>query len=211
MRRAALAAALALAACDAPSPPPPPRASGATSAGPASSSPPVASASQAPPGPADGAAAAAREASALALLEGKVDPLHFPEVMTDPGDAFDRGLRDRLTTREAKAPLIKLVDKKITGKLEEADVARGVRQRFGQLRICYEGRLGDHPGLKGKLQFKLVVSPEGGVSSVTPSGGDLKDADLKTCAQKALQAASFPKPEGGGAVVLEIGLSFDPP
>jgi hypothetical protein len=85
---------------------------------------------------------------------------------------------------------------KVSGRLPPDVIQRIVRQNFGRFRQCYEMGLRSNPNLEGRVMARFVIGSDGAVSNVS-AGGDLPDAQVKSCVAGAFYGLSFPTPEGG--------------
>ncbi|HEY6079807.1 MAG TPA: AgmX/PglI C-terminal domain-containing protein [Polyangiaceae bacterium] len=84
----------------------------------------------------------------------------------------------------------------VTGRLPPDVIQRIVRQNYGRFRACYEVGLRSNPNLEGRVTARFVIGSDGAVSNVS-AGGDLPDAQVKSCVASAFYGLSFPTPEGG--------------
>ena len=84
----------------------------------------------------------------------------------------------------------------VPGRLPSDVIQRIVRQNFGRFRNCYEMGLRTNPNLEGRVTARFVIGSDGAVSNVS-AGGDLPDAQVKSCVASAFYGLSFPTPEGG--------------
>ena len=84
----------------------------------------------------------------------------------------------------------------VSGRLPPDVIQRIVRQNFGRFRACYEIGLRSNPNLEGRVTARFVIGSDGAVSNVS-AGGDLPDAQVKSCVASAFYGLSFPTPEGG--------------
>jgi hypothetical protein len=84
----------------------------------------------------------------------------------------------------------------VSGRLPSEVIQRIVRQNFGRFRNCYEMGLRANPNLEGRVTARFVIGSDGAVSNVS-AGGDLPDAQVKSCVASAFYGLSFPTPEGG--------------
>ncbi len=84
----------------------------------------------------------------------------------------------------------------VSGRLPSDVIQRIVRQNFGRFRQCYEMGLRANPNLEGRVTARFVIGSDGAVSNVS-AGGDLPDAQVKSCVASAFYGLSFPSPEGG--------------
>jgi hypothetical protein len=84
----------------------------------------------------------------------------------------------------------------LSGRLPQDVIQRIVRQNFGRFRQCYEMGLRANPNLEGRVTARFVIGRDGAVSNVS-AGGDLPDAQVKSCVASAFYGLSFPSPENG--------------
>lgn len=98
----------------------------------------------------------------------------------------------------------------VMGALPPEVIRRIVRSRFSALRFCYEKGLKVNPTLAGRLTVKFVISKEGEVVSAHDAGSTLSDVTTVSCMVAVFKALKFPKPQGGGIVVVSYPIVFDP-
>lgn len=87
-------------------------------------------------------------------------------------------------------------DVTVSGRLPPDVIQRTVRQNFGRFRACYEIGLRQNPNLEGRVVARFVIGRDGAVGNVS-AGGDLPDAQVRSCVASAFYGLSFPAPEGG--------------
>jgi hypothetical protein len=93
-------------------------------------------------------------------------------------------------------PRIRTGELKLSGRLPAEVIQRVVRQNFGRFRACYEVGLRSNPNLEGRVTARFVIGRDGAVSNVS-AGGDLPDANVRSCVASAFYGLSFPTPENG--------------
>ncbi|HJK92225.1 MAG TPA: AgmX/PglI C-terminal domain-containing protein [Polyangiaceae bacterium LLY-WYZ-15_(1-7)] len=98
----------------------------------------------------------------------------------------------------------------IRGALSREVIQRVVRQHANEARYCYERRLGEHPRLAGRLVLRFVISPEGRVASASVDEDTLGDAAVGACLAHAVRRWRFPRPSGGGIVLVRYPFVFRP-
>jgi len=84
----------------------------------------------------------------------------------------------------------------VSGRLPSDVIQRIVRQNFGRFRNCYEMGLRANPNLEGRVTARFVIGRDGAVSNVS-AGGDLPDAQVRSCVASAFYGLSFPAPDNG--------------
>ena len=89
------------------------------------------------------------------------------------------------------------------------DVIRGVVTRhLAQVRYCYQRELTTSPALSGKIVVKFVVARDGTVSSATTKSTTMHDEAVEDCINSRFMRMQFPKPEGGGIVIVSYPIVF---
>jgi hypothetical protein len=84
----------------------------------------------------------------------------------------------------------------VSGRLPSDVIQRIVRQNFGRFRNCYEMGLRANPNLEGRVTARFVIGRDGAVSNVS-AGGDLPDAQVRSCVASAFYGLTFPAPDNG--------------
>jgi hypothetical protein len=70
---------------------------------------------------------------------------------------------------------------------------------------CYEKALVASPSLRGTVQVQFFIKPDGTVASAAASG---VDPDVATCVANVIRSLAFPKPAGGGGVLVNYPVTF---
>lgn len=110
------------------------------------------------------------------------------------------GLSGTLTGREVPA-----------GYLPRDVIQKVVRDNHGAFRKCYEGGLQRDATLEGLVLVRFVIDPEGRVSDATlDDRTTMPDGAVNTCMLQHYQTLVFPKPTGGGSVVVAYPIRFLP-
>ncbi len=81
--------------------------------------------------------------------------------------------------------------------LSEGDIARVIKSRIGSLTMCYQKALRTSDGLKGKVEFKVTISPKGNVSRASIHTNRFKGSRMGQCMLKKIKAWVFPSFSGG--------------
>lgn len=96
----------------------------------------------------------------------------------------------------------------IRGALDK-ELIRAVIDRYkAQIRYCYERELAQDPGLHGKLGLTWVIDPSGFVSDVRIAENSLGAERVERCVTSKIRRWAFPKPQGGGTVVVNYPFVF---
>lgn len=96
------------------------------------------------------------------------------------------------------------------GHLDKLVIQRIVRAHINEIKVCYERLLERDPEATGRLEVRFTVDDGGDVAAATITDGNLDDLALRSCVTTAVQRWKFPKPEGGGKVVVTYPFNFDP-
>lgn len=83
-----------------------------------------------------------------------------------------------------------------------------IRTNVEDVRQCYETRLKEHPGTSGKVKVKFVISATGGVAESKAVQTTTNDGPLDECIVAAVRTWMFPKPKGGGTVIVTYPFVF---
>jgi TonB family protein len=94
------------------------------------------------------------------------------------------------------------------GSLDKDLVRKVIQDHKQQIRACFESLLNQYPDLNGKVQTQFTIGAQGLVlqSSVTQSSTGSKELD--TCVASHVRLWEFPKPKGGGTVVVSYPFIF---
>jgi hypothetical protein len=95
----------------------------------------------------------------------------------------------------------------ILGSLDK-DVIRGViRASMGDISVCYEQSAAQK--LKtGKVTMKFIINGQGKVTDAKVAKDALNDQGTTGCMAKVLKRLRFPKPKGGGIVIVNYPFVF---
>jgi hypothetical protein len=94
----------------------------------------------------------------------------------------------------------------VRGALDKEIIRRVVRKHMNAYRHCYENALLGDPDLEGKVELKFVIAKSGAVSQATVTTGIDKVVDH--CVKGVALRMMFPKPNGGGVVIVNYPFVF---
>jgi TonB family protein len=140
--------------------------------------------SAATPAPAPPPAAAASGRPAVAPVAEAAGPPRAPDVI--PGQA------------------------KARGSLDKEIIRRIIRRHIDEVKACYEAGLAFASGLGGRVVVRFTIGPDGVVVASELGESTLGDSRVETCIVDAARGWEFPKPEGGGVVIVAYPFSFTP-
>ncbi len=90
----------------------------------------------------------------------------------------------------------------VEGSLDKELIRRVIHQHRAQVRFCYESELVRHQGLNGKVTVKFIISGSGSVQRASVDQSTLGNAAVESCIVSRVYQWQFPKPKGGGIVVV---------
>ncbi len=96
----------------------------------------------------------------------------------------------------------------VMGSLDKELIRKVIHANRGQIRYCYESQLNRFPKLNGKVAVKFVISPTGTVSTSSVAQTTVGNAELEACVAGRVRTWQFPKPKGGGVVIVTYPFIF---
>lgn len=105
-------------------------------------------------------------------------------------------------------PVVPTCDVHVSGALDKELIRQVIHANRGQVRACYERVLPRRPDLAGKVSAHFVISSDGAVSAADIAESTVNDAELETCLANRVRGWVFPKPKGGGVVVVTYPFVF---
>lgn len=82
------------------------------------------------------------------------------------------------------------------GQVDNDAVVAAARANIGGMRECYTRALRVNPGLRGTVNARWIIQPNGQVGDI---GSSISDQAFKSCFESALRRVRFPAPRGGCA------------
>lgn len=96
----------------------------------------------------------------------------------------------------------------IKGSLSKEEIGRVIRRNLARFKYCYEKQLNADPNLAGKVSVYFTIAPTGGVAKASVRETSMKSAKVESCVVKVMKSLKFPKPRGGGIVVVTYPFVF---
>jgi TonB family protein len=90
----------------------------------------------------------------------------------------------------------------VEGSLDKELIRRVIHSHASQVRFCYESELVRHPGMNGKVTVKFIIAASGSVQRAGVDQSTLGNANVESCIVSRVYQWQFPKPKGGGIVVV---------
>lgn len=96
----------------------------------------------------------------------------------------------------------------ISGGIDPAIIRDVVQKNMGRIRYCYERELAANPGLYGKVKLAWVITAAGGVTGQKIEQTTMKNSMVEGCMLRIVQRWTFPRPDGGGDVIVAFPFFF---
>jgi TonB family protein len=96
----------------------------------------------------------------------------------------------------------------VVGALDKELIRKVIHANRGQVKFCYESQLNRFPKLEGKVAIKFIISPEGTVKQSSVAQTTVDNAELEACVAGRVRTWIFPKPRGGGMVMVTYPFIF---
>lgn len=98
----------------------------------------------------------------------------------------------------------------VLGSLDKGQIRRVIRRHRGAFKRAYERSLRSNVRLSGKLVFKITIGANGRVQQAEIEVDTVGDEIFAKAVLRILRRMRFPKPAGGGSVVIKYPLIFKP-
>jgi TonB family protein len=113
-------------------------------------------------------------------------------------------------SRGKRVPRVRQAKADVKGALDKDIIRRIVRAHINEVRYCYNQGLARDPMLKGRVSIEFTIGVSGKVSVASVADSTLGDADVDKCIALAVKRWTFPKPTGGGVVVVTYPFVLEP-
>ncbi|GEM_PF-6984277 len=128
-----------------------------------------------------------------------------PEIEEKPTEVEKKSVEKKPT--EEKIPtIVKNPTGPQKGVLSKDEIRRGIRNGRRRIKYCYEKELFLNPQLKGQLKVEFTIGAKGTVISAFITLPFQEKVD--PCVIKAIKDLKFPKPRGGGIVIVRYPFNF---
>jgi TonB family protein len=98
----------------------------------------------------------------------------------------------------------------VRGTLDREIIRRTIRRHINEIRFCYEQELSTHRNLAGRMVVQFSIAGSGQVLASVMQSSTLGNARVENCAVLAVRRWDFPKPDGGGLVMVSYPFVFAP-
>lgn len=108
----------------------------------------------------------------------------------------------RMTPRKPNDPQIIMSPPQVSENYDKELVRRVIRRHINEIKFCYQRELQAQPDLNGRVIVRFVISPTGQIASSAIQESTLDNRNAEQCMIQAVQRWLFPKPLGGGIVMV---------
>jgi TonB family protein len=98
----------------------------------------------------------------------------------------------------------------VAGSLDKEIIRRVIRRHINDVKACYERELAGQPDLGGRIEVEFTIGGTGQVVASTLADSTMGNRQVEACVVKAVREWEFPKPLGGGIVVVKYPFNFTP-
>ena len=124
------------------------------------------------------------------------------ESGTGSGSGLARGSGAGFGGRGTRVPRVRQAAATVKGAIDKDTIRRIVRSHINEVSHCYNKGLVKDPELKGRVSIQFTIGPTGNVPVAVVQQSSVKDASVGQCIAAAVKRWKFPKPDGGGNVVV---------
>ncbi len=123
---------------------------------------------------------------------------------------YSRGRGSGFQQRKRRKPVVRATKSVVRGALDKDIVRRVVQNHINQVRHCYNEGLVRDPTLRGRVKVQFSIGATGKVPMAVVAETSLKDKNVGNCVAKAVKRWRFPKPDGGGTVMVTYPFVLNP-
>ncbi len=117
------------------------------------------------------------------------------------GSGYGRGAGG-LGGRRAHAPDVVPGTAQVRGSLDKEIIRRIIRRHINEVKFCYEKELTKNQNLYGRVIIQFTIAGTGQVVASLVQQSTMNNPPVEQCIAGALRRWEFPKPNGGGIVIV---------
>ncbi len=125
------------------------------------------------------------------------------------GSGYGRGAGG-LGGRRAHAPDVIPGSANVRGSLDKEIIRRIIRRHINEVKYCYEQELTKKPDLGGRIMVQFTIAASGQVIASVLQNSTMGNARVENCTVQAVRRWEFPKPLGGGIVIVSYPFVLTP-
>lgn len=96
------------------------------------------------------------------------------------------------------------------GSLDKEIIRRVMRSHVHEIKACYDRELTNKPDLAGRITVQFTISATGQVIASVLQKSTMGEPALEACTVQAVRTWQFPKPIGGGIVIVSYPFVLTP-
>jgi metallo-beta-lactamase class B len=96
------------------------------------------------------------------------------------------------------------------GSLDKEIIRRIIRSHINEVKDCYERHLVKKPDLGGRIMVQFTISATGDVIASVLQNSTMGNPAVESCTVQAVRRWQFPKPLGGGIVIVSYPFILTP-
>jgi len=94
------------------------------------------------------------------------------------------------------------------GSLDKEFIRDVIRSHISAVRACYESGLSGNLALEGRISYQFTIASDGTVLVSLVQSSTMNDPDVEDCVGREICNWEFPKPLGGGIVIVSYPFNF---
>jgi hypothetical protein len=94
------------------------------------------------------------------------------------------------------------------GSLDKEIIQGVIREHIPAVRACYEKGLSGNAELKGRVACQFTIAANGTVIASVIQSSTMNDVKVEDCVRQEIRNWEFPKPLGGGIVIVSYPFNF---
>jgi TonB family protein len=123
------------------------------------------------------------------------------------GSGYGRGAGG-LGGRRARAPDVIPGQANVRGSLDKEIIRRIIRRHINEVKYCYETELTKKADLSGRVSVQFTIAATGQVIASVLQSSTMGSVRVENCVVQAVRRWEFPKPMGGGIVIVSYPFNF---
>jgi TonB family protein len=123
------------------------------------------------------------------------------------GSGYGRGAGG-LGGRRARAPDVIPGQANVRGSLDKEIIRRIIRRHINEVKYCYESELTKKADLSGRISVQFTIAATGQVIASVLQSSTMGNLRVENCVVQSVRRWEFPKPMGGGIVIVSYPFNF---